>query len=338
MCLFAVPSAVEKVFYLIFYHPFIVMLAWSFWQAIFTPVVTTPKQFYLSSGDLERLECEVDRTIRREILDQFAKNLPVQCRTPSGEVRYCEKCKAIKPDRAHHCSMCGRCILKMDHHCPWINNCVCFSNYKFFVLFLMYALLYCLYVAFTSLQYFVQFWRHVGNTQADMGGLHIVFLFIVAVLFAICVLTLFGYHCFLLACNKSTIEAYQPPVFPSGPDKDGFNIGCYNNFIQVFGRDKRYWLLPFYSSIGDGVEFVSRVLPPPSQSYNSMESTVTTISISQTVPSIGDGVSYPIPTTDEDFDSLLGPRQSWVEDIDRDVVENGSQGYLVNDVVECERS
>ena len=34
-------------------------------------------------------------------------------------VRFCDKCKAIKPDRAHHCSVCGRCVLKMDHHCPW---------------------------------------------------------------------------------------------------------------------------------------------------------------------------------------------------------------------------
>ncbi|RYG47132.1 hypothetical protein EON67_08870 [archaeon] len=34
--------------------------------------------------------------------------------------RYCDKCKVIKPPRAHHCSTCGRCIQKMDHHCPWV--------------------------------------------------------------------------------------------------------------------------------------------------------------------------------------------------------------------------
>lgn len=74
-------------------------------------------------------------------------------------MRFCEKCQLIKPDRAHHCSVCGTCVLKMDHHCPWVNNCVGFHNYKFFMLFLAYALLYCMFITATSLQYFIQFWK-----------------------------------------------------------------------------------------------------------------------------------------------------------------------------------
>ena len=44
--------------------------------------------------------------------------------------RMCRRCQAFKPPRAHHCSICKRCIIKMDHHCPWVNNCVGIGNHK----------------------------------------------------------------------------------------------------------------------------------------------------------------------------------------------------------------
>ena len=129
---------------------------------------------------------------QRQILERFAQGLPVTNRTVKGGImsyicvlsnmyrrrihththtctniyeiyflviRFCEKCQLIKPDRAHHCSVCSTCVLKMDHHCPWVNNCVGFHNYKFFMLFLAYALLYCIFITATSLQYLIRFWK-----------------------------------------------------------------------------------------------------------------------------------------------------------------------------------
>jgi len=64
---------------------------------------------------------------------------------PKSGPRPCKKCRCLRPARAHHCSICGRCVLKMDHHCPWVNNCVGLYNQKHFVLFLFYILVSCLY-------------------------------------------------------------------------------------------------------------------------------------------------------------------------------------------------
>lgn len=117
-------------------------------------------------------------------------------------IRYCDKCQHVKPDRAHHCSVCGECVLKMDHHCPWVNNCVSFTNYKFFILFLGYALLYCLFIALTSLSYFIGFWK--GEIEG-IAKFHILFLFFVALMFAISLISLFLYHCYLVMKNRSTL-------------------------------------------------------------------------------------------------------------------------------------
>lgn len=36
-----------------------------------------------------------------------------------GLPRYCTTCDCWKPDRSHHCSEVGRCVMRMDHFCPW---------------------------------------------------------------------------------------------------------------------------------------------------------------------------------------------------------------------------
>lgn len=67
-------------------------------------------------------------------------------------VKSCNKCFLIRPDRSHHCSICNKCILKLDHHCPWVNNCIGFYNYKYFILMLFYVFTSCI-------QYIIVFYK-----------------------------------------------------------------------------------------------------------------------------------------------------------------------------------
>lgn len=48
---------------------------------------------------------------------------------------WCQTCDAPKPERAHHCSSCGKCTLRMDHHCIFTNCCIGERNYRYFMHF-----------------------------------------------------------------------------------------------------------------------------------------------------------------------------------------------------------
>ncbi|XP_037068015.1 palmitoyltransferase ZDHHC16-like [Pollicipes pollicipes] len=58
----------------------------------------------------------------------------------------CRKCIAPKPPRTHHCTVCNKCVLKMDHHCPWLNQCVGHYNHRFFYMYMVYMVLGTLFV------------------------------------------------------------------------------------------------------------------------------------------------------------------------------------------------
>ena len=46
--------------------------------------------------------------------------------------RFCQTCHCARPLRSKHCSLCGRCVHRMDHHCPIAGTCVGVANQRHF--------------------------------------------------------------------------------------------------------------------------------------------------------------------------------------------------------------
>ncbi|XP_072302314.1 palmitoyltransferase ZDHHC20-A-like isoform X2 [Eucyclogobius newberryi] len=258
LCVYTIPNNAERISYLVIFHFCLIMFIWSYWKTIWVTPDQPPKAFGLPRAEKDQFEIEERAEVQQGILKKVVRHLPVYTRTAEGAVRYCDSCQVIKPDRCHHCTTCERCVLKMDHHCPWVNNCVGFSNYKYFLLFLGYASLYCVSICATVAQYFIKFLKKLlPDTHAKF---HILFLFSVAALFFVCIVSLLSYHLWLVGKNRTTIEAYRAPVFINGSDKNGFSLGFRRNFAEVFGVQPKYWFVPIFSSLGDGLSFVTRLV------------------------------------------------------------------------------
>lgn len=133
----------------------------------------------------------------------------------TGGSRFCKKCQNPKPDRAHHCSTCKRCVLKMDHHCPWLATCVGLYNYKPFLLFLMYTCLFC-WLDFAVAAGWT--WTEVFGDSTDMEAMLPVNVILLAILAGVIGLVLTGFtiwHISLAVRGLTTIECLEKTRYVS---------------------------------------------------------------------------------------------------------------------------
>lgn len=212
------------------FHVLLAMLLWSYFSVVFTDPGGVPSTWRPSTSEEDLENSSPHDSAKIPTMSQ------------SGRARYCRKCSQYKPPRCHHCSVCGRCILKMDHHCVWVVNCVGACNYKFFLLFLLYTLLETSLVTVSLLPSFIAFFGDVEEA-AIPGSLVATFLgFVLNMAFALSVLGFLIMHISLVGGNTTTIEAYEKKSSTMWL----FDLGWKRNFEQVFGTRKLYWFLPLY--------------------------------------------------------------------------------------------
>ncbi|KAH7101190.1 zf-DHHC-domain-containing protein [Auriculariales sp. MPI-PUGE-AT-0066] len=124
--------------------------------------------------------------------------------------RFCRKCWVPKPLRAHHCSICDRCVLKMDHHCPWLGaKCIGHRTYPSFVHFVSVSSLLALHVASVSISALIYIIQHPYDLD-ERAPLHILFLVALGGIFSLTMGSFTGYHFYLIHTNQTTIEQLSP--------------------------------------------------------------------------------------------------------------------------------
>ncbi|KAI9452304.1 zf-DHHC-domain-containing protein [Lactarius psammicola] len=221
---------------------------------------------------------------------QEQQQTPAQGREPPllpslrEEHRYCRRCAIIKPPRTHHCRACGTCVLKYDHHCPWIGQCVGAQNQKFFFVFVVWTMFYCLWTFSTLVGLNA---RAASRTDTTVDPQHIVVI-VLSGLFAVFTSAMLTSHIVLISTNQTTVEHVASRAMKDREsetldkmhsfwgcvekrrtrqawDAEWGRIGREGNmwwlgdvrahWEQVFGPRTWTWLLPIGSSKDLGLEY-----------------------------------------------------------------------------------
>ncbi|OCT81295.1 palmitoyltransferase ZDHHC20-A-like [Xenopus laevis] len=256
LCIFTVEPLALKLTFLVTFHLFYILCVWSFLRTILSRPVTPPAKFCLSESDKKLYLSEESQEKKQEILVHAAKDLPIYTRDRKGDVRYCEKCQVLKPDRCHHCPVCNVCILKLDHHCVFLSNCVGFSNYKFFLLSVGYGLLLSIMTSAMSFYCLKLFWTNrLPETDSKAPITYQAWISTVLSL----IFFPFLYSHLVLASNNITAmsdgDEDDDDKHKAGKHSKMYDLGFSKNIRQVFGDKKIYWLFPIFSSLGDGFSF-----------------------------------------------------------------------------------
>lgn len=170
----------------------------------------------------------------------------------------CWQCNRRRPERAHHCSICGHCFMRMDHHCPWIANCVGFKNQKYFILMTFWGALACFCFAASAIPQLKGMLFHSGGRFKEPGldakGMMAFSMgAVLSASFCIALGVLFISHVWLLMNNLTSIEV-------GNFGRNQFSLDWISNMEQLLGAPDLTWLIPVppLHPVSDGLAFPTK--------------------------------------------------------------------------------
>jgi palmitoyltransferase len=268
---------------LIFANIIVVVIFLTYTQSVFVDPGTIPKDW--TEKELSSVNHEKRNDSEQEAVLKARK--------------WCRKCSAPKPPRAHHCKSCRRCIPKMDHHCPWTANCVSHTTFPHFIRFLLYTS-----IGLSFLEYLLFTRLHHLWTNRDLPSYLGPSTFLLAHLFTTLVVNSFTLFALGILCvnniwalliNTTTIEGWEIQRHrtlirrarhfggyletPEGnqvrikKQEFPYDIGVWGNVVQGMGSaNPILWFLPLAPSpkVATGMSFQTNgfedegtVWPPP---------------------------------------------------------------------------
>lgn len=181
-------------------------------------------------------------------------------------MKVCISCNNWKPERTHHCKICGVCVPKMDHHCPWIGNCVGKHNYKPFFLFCFYQML--VGVVYFSAAINRVFHGKKAEKMSVFGVAGYWFTNLVDMPICFALIGLSGSILCDIYSNMSTLEnmgsdtkrypcygQYIDPYLQGQQTPNKYDLLWVNNMQEVLGSQIYYWLIPFYTPKNSAIQF-----------------------------------------------------------------------------------
>lgn len=158
----------------------------------------------------------------------------------------CKKCRMLRPPRSHHCRYCGRCVRKMDHHCPWVNNCVGFNNQKYFLQFLFWVALTCLYAIITTVVYWAKGCAaDCSLTEEEAQGKlwHSILVIMLCVLFGVFSITMLIDQISCIMNDRTSVEEAKGEDWVRSK-----KMGKKEKLQEICGQGVcLLWVLPFNS-------------------------------------------------------------------------------------------